>query len=176
MVAVGQVGQGTPRPNATHALPWLGPGPPRIGLVLGSSRFVVSITSASMRPGTTTIPRTRRCAEARWTTGSTAAVTVGTTNVAANRRSRQCSSRDHGQRPRRELMRPVKIRSTGTQVGRAQRPARHCCCYPPGLRRTGREPMHRSGHGSSSAGRVNPDRCPTLDLPSEHALSDADVG
>ena len=133
-----------------------------------------------MRPGTTTIPRTRRCAEARSTTGSTAAVTVGTTNVAANRRSRQCSSRDHGQRPRRELMRPVKIRSTGTQVGRAAT----CAAQP--LLSAGSAPDGAGTHASVGArleqhraGSIRPDVRPSIHRPSMRYLmlmwADADA-
>jgi len=141
---------------------------------------VVSITSASMRPGTTTIPRTRRCAEATWTTGSTTAVTVGTTNVAAHRRSRQGSSRDHGQRPRRELMRPVKIRSTGTQVGRAQRPARHSRCYPPVSAGRGGNPcIGRGTARAAPAGSIRTDVRPSIYRPSMRYLmlmwADADA-
>ena len=133
-----------------------------------------------MRPGTTTIPRTRRCAEARWTTGSTAAVTVGATNVAANRRSRQCSSRDHGQRPRRELMRPVKIRSTGTQVGRAAT----CAAQP--LLSAGSAPDGAGTHASVGArleqhraGSIRTDVRPSIHRPSMRYLmlmwADADA-
>ena len=133
-----------------------------------------------MRPGTTTIPRTRRCAESRWTTGSTAAVTVGATNVAANRRSRQGSSRDHGQRPRRELIRPVKIRSTGTQVGRAAT----CAAQP--LLSAGSAPDGAGTHASVGArleqhraGSIRTDVRPSIHRPSMRYLmlmwADADA-